>query len=189
MNRAVWISDGSYLFKSALGRFDYLKLKKELEEASGSPIAESYYFNSRGSGVNTAQDSFYKWMKSAPPIGPQMIVKLYSLKQVRNTCTQCGAESERDIQKGVDVGIATMIMRLSAQNRFDQLILTAGDGDLADAVEYVKQVGKQISLAGFKDSVSPDLQCYADRMIWLDEMWERIRKAPREGFEPSEGGQ
>lgn len=186
--RTIWISDGAYLFKSAPGRFDYLKLKSELEKAIGAPFAEGYYFNAQ-SAASPAQDSFNKWLKCAPPIGPQMILKLYSLKNVRVYCPHCGAEHEKEIQKGVDVGIVTMMMKLATQNRYDQIALCAGDGDLTDAVEYIKQMNKRFCLVGFKDSASPDLQCFADQVVWLEDIWDRIRKAPspRDEAAPSGG--
>ncbi len=179
MKRTIWINDGAYLFKAAPAgeRFDYLKLKRELENGAGEPFAESYYFGAQSSPT-AGQDSFNKWLKCAPPIGPKMILKLYSLKGMRVTCPHCKADYDKYTQKGVDVGIVTTMLRLAAQDRYDQLVLTSGDGDFANAVEYVKQMGKSFCLAGFKDSVSPDLQCYADTMMWLDDLWEKIRKIP-----------
>ncbi len=177
MKRTVWINDGAYLFRAAPGRFDYLKLKHELEHGAGSSFSESYYFGAQASPT-AAQDSFHKWIKCAPPIGPKMVLKLYSLKSTRLDCPHCGVEHEKYTQKGVDVGVVTMMLQLAAQNRYDQLVLTSGDGDFVNAVEYVKQLGKSFCLAGFKDSVSPDLQCFADTMIWLDDVWEKVRRTP-----------
>jgi len=75
------------------------------------------------------------------------------------------------------------MLQLAAQDRYDQPVLTSGDGDFANAVEYLKQMGNSFCLAGFKDSVSPDLQCYADTMMWLDALWEKVRKVPISGEE------
>jgi len=182
MKRTVWINDGAYLFKAAPERFDYLRLKHELENGAGARFTESYYFGAQ-SAPSAGQDSFNKWLRCAPPIGPKMILKLYSLKAMRVTCPNCKGEYDKYTQKGVDVGIVTVMLQLAAQNRYDQLVLTSGDGDFANAVEYIKQMGKSFCLAGFKDSVSPDLQCYADTMMWLDDLWEKVRKVPISGEE------
>ncbi len=182
MKRTIWINDGAYLFKAAPERFDYLKLKHELEKGAGATFAECYYFGAQSMSTS-AQDSFNKWLKCAPPIGPKMILKLSPLKNMHMDCPHCGVGYERQMQKGVDVGIVTMMLQLAARNRYDQLVLTSGDGDFANAVEYVKQLGKSFCLAGFKDSVSPDLQCFADTMLWLDELWEKVRKVPGVGGE------
>ncbi len=184
MKRTIWINDGAYLFKAAPGRLDYLKLKHELEKGAGAPFAESYFFGAQAMPT-AGQDSFHKWLKCAPPIGPKMVLKLYSLKNTHMSCPHCGAGYEKQTQKGVDVGIVTMMLQLAAQDRYDQLVLTAGDGDFANAVEYIKQMGKSFCLAGFKDSASPDLQCFADSMMWLDDLWENVRKSSNGGEEAS----
>ncbi len=177
MKRTIWINDGAYLFRSGPGRFDYLKLKHELENGARATFTESYYFSAQSSPT-AAQDSFNKWLKCAPPIGPKMILKLYSLKSMHSRCPHCSAEYEKYTQKGVDVGIVTLMLQLAEQDRYDQLVLTSGDGDFADAVEYIKRMGKSFCLAGFKDSVSPDLQCFADSMLWLDDLWDKVRRVP-----------
>ena len=174
MEKNIWMVDGAYLFKSAPGRFDYLLLKRELEKQVGSAFMESYYFNSQGANLAPAQESFNKWLKSAAPLGPKMIVRTYSLKQVTTRCAQCGETGERQVQKGVDVGIVTQLFKM--EKRMDRLIFCAGDGDFADAMETLASMGKEIVLAAFRDTCSPDLQCFASRLIWLDELWEKFRK-------------
>ena len=77
----------------------------------------------------------------------------------------------------MDVGIATLIIKLATQNVYDRLILSAGDGDFEDAIAYVKEeLHKEFWLSGFEDSVSADLQSYANEVIWLDQFREDIRK-------------
>ena len=93
-----------------------------------------------------------------------MIVRTYPLKQVTTRCAHCGETNERQVQKGVDVGIVTQLFKL--EKRMDRLILCAGDGDFADAVETLSSMGKDIVLAAFRDTCSPDLQCFANRLIW-----------------------
>lgn len=176
--RTIWIVDGAYLMKASTEHFDYLKLKAFLEEQNGSPFIESYYLNSTPNPPTDAQDSFHTWLKSAPPRGPRMRVKLYKLKDIRCECPSCSHRFDRQTQKGVDVGIATLTVKLASQNQYDRLVLSAGDGDFEDAIAYVKEeLHKQFWLNGFSGSVSADLQSYASNTIWLDESFERIRKA------------
>ncbi len=178
--KTVWIVDAAYLFNFGRNRpsgIDYLKLKNELEQANGGPIYESYYLNSVQDPATDAQNAFHAWVKSAPPRGPKMRVQLYRLKEMRNKCPGCGQSFERQVQKGVDVGIATLIIKLAAQNVYDRLILTAGDGDFEDAVSYIKSdLHKEFWLNGGEASLSTDLQCYADHVLWLDEMVPAIDK-------------
>ena len=176
--RTIWIVDGAYLLKASTEHFDYLKLKAFLEEQNGSPFEDSFYLNSTPNPPTDAQDGFHTWLKSAPPRGPKMRVKLYKLKDIHCECPSCGNRFEKQAQKGVDVGTATLIVKLAAQNQYDRLLLSAGDGDFEDAISYAKEeMHKQFWLSGFDGSVSADLQSYAGNVIWLDQASDRIRKA------------
>ena len=81
---------------------------------------------------------------------------------------------QKEQQKGVDVGIATLALTL--MNEYDTLLLSSGDGDLLDAVEYISQNGKQIELVVFKAGVSTDLQARADRLYWIDDFRNDVRR-------------
>jgi uncharacterized LabA/DUF88 family protein len=178
--QAVWIVDGAYLLKAAPGKFDFLKLKGELERVNGGPFFESYFLNSIPNSHNDAQDAFHSWLKRAAPFGPRMRVQLYPLKDIQVTCPQCNHPFRRDIQKGVDVGIATLILKLATQQRYDRLILAAGDGDFEDSIDYVKsELHKEVWICGYEGSISADLQSYADKVVWLNECWETIKRTER----------
>jgi uncharacterized LabA/DUF88 family protein len=178
MAQTIWIVDGAYAMKTAPGRFEYVKLKQQLEQRNGSPFYESYYLNSTPNPPTDQQDAFHTWLKSAPPAGPKFRVQLYKLKDVHNTCPKCGHAFDRPVQKGVDVGIATLLIKLGAKGKFDRVVLLAGDGDFEDAVNYVKsELNKQVWIAGYMNSVSTDLQSYSDQMIWINDFWKEIEKA------------
>lgn len=185
-DRTVWIVDAAYLMKAAPGRFDYLLLRNALEERMHRKFAEAYYVDSTIHPPTDPPEAFHTWLKSAPPKGPKMRVRLHRLKGLQVECPGCHARFERDVQQGVDVAIATLIVKLAAQNRYDTVLLAAGDGDFEDAVRYAKEeLHKGVWLAGFEGSVSADLQSYADEVIWLDDLWNRIKKP---GPAPVRGG-
>jgi uncharacterized LabA/DUF88 family protein len=79
-----------------------------------------------------------------------------------------------DIQKGVDVGIATLA--LIHVERYDTLVLSTGDADLLDAVEYLSERGKRIELLVFDAGVSAELQSRADRVHWINDFADQIRQ-------------
>jgi uncharacterized LabA/DUF88 family protein len=107
-----------------------------------------------------------------------MRVQLYKIKDMHCDCPKCGHLFDRQVQKGVDVGIATLLIKLAVQKKYDRVILSTGDGDFEDAVEYVKsEFGKEIWIAGFDGSVSADLQSYADHIIWIGDIWAAVQKA------------
>jgi len=177
--KTIWIVDGAYLLQAcrSLGRLDYLKLKGQLEAMNGEPFFESYYLNCVSNPPTDEQDAFHTWLKTAPPRGPKMRVQLYDLKDITMTCPACGYTFSKSVQKGVDVGIATLIIKLATQGQYDRVLLGVGDGDFEDAIEYSKsELHKEIWICGFEGSVSADLQSYANRVVWLNDFWDQIRR-------------
>jgi uncharacterized LabA/DUF88 family protein len=131
-------------------------------------------------------------MRSAPPQGPKIITKLYELRTSEINelyCEQCRRKVpvtcpndrahrlSREQQKGVDVGLATLA--LTHIENYDTLILSSGDSDLLDAVEYITEKNKRFELLVFKNGVSTDLQCRADRIWWIDEFAHEVAREAR----------
>ncbi|MGF1614681.1 MAG: NYN domain-containing protein [Gammaproteobacteria bacterium] len=178
MTPTIWIVDAAYLQSYSDGQIDYLKLKETLQDRVGAPFSESFYVNATRNPLSDAQDTFHTWLKTAPPQGPKMRVKLYDLGALPTTCTSCGHQGViSNTAEGVQVGIATLIVKLAAQWHYDRLVLSARDGALEEAIAYVKdELHKELWLSGFEGSVSSNLQMYADNVVWLDELWDHIRK-------------
>lgn len=191
--RKLWLIDAGYLFVAQRDvepgfYFDYKKLRERLEERSG-PFWRAYYFNSSRNPHADAASAFHNWLRSAPPSGPKIITRLYQLKTNRADrayCEECstpvhlgcphgqGHHIHSEVQKGVDVGIATTALTLMAD--YDALVLSSGDGDLLDAIEYISQAGKRIELAVFKSGVSTELQARADAIHWIDDFKDAVRR-------------
>jgi len=187
----LWLIDAGYLFNGqrTVGtgyRFDYLKLRRKLEESG--EIWRGYYLNSTPHPPTDAQDGFHTWLRSAPPRGPRLITKLYELKHIdadRAYCEQChakvdvqcpngaGHELRNQQQKGVDVGLATLA--LIHRDHYDCFLLSSGDGDLLDAVEFLSEQGRRIELAVFMEGVSTELQARSDRIHWINEFAADVR--------------
>lgn len=177
MPRTIWIADAGYLIQACPDRFDYLKLKNVLEREVGEKFAESFYLNSTPDPPTDGQNSFHTWLKTAPPQGPKMRVKLYKLKAMHLRCPSCGNNFDKTVQKGVDVGIATLIVKLAAQDQYSRVVLSAGDGDFEDAIAFAKEeCHKEVWITGFPNSMSPDLQSYADHVLWLDPLFDEFKK-------------
>ncbi|MBD3316671.1 MAG: NYN domain-containing protein [Chitinivibrionales bacterium] len=190
--KRLWLIDAGYLFNAqkSVGRdyqFDYMKLRQKLEESG--PLWRAYYFSATPDATTDAQDNFHSWLRSAGPRGPKIITKLYQLKQVdadRAYCADCSTKvnlscpnghfhSLRNYQqKGVDVGIATLA--LTHQERYDALVLSTGDGDFLDMVEFLSETGKRIELLVFREGVSTDLQARADVVHWIDDFADDVKR-------------
>jgi len=191
-NRRLWLIDAGYLFNaqksvSPYYNFDYLKLKEKLKEFGD--IWRSYYLNSVTNPPSETQDSFHKWLQCGPPAGPGIITKLYQLKSnpvkdeycgdcQRKVPLFCPADKSHGLsrtqQKGVDVGLATLA--LTNINNYDTLILSSGDGDLIDAIKYLTENGKRFELLVFKYGVSTDLQARADKIHWINDFADEVKR-------------
>lgn len=202
--RKLWLIDAGYLFNARHSvrsgyEFSYLRLRQYLEQ--DGPIWKAYYLNSIPQPASDAQDNFHHWLRSGPPIGPKIITKFYNLKQQRADkayCEECGQKVQlrcqhqtgelthkvfNEIQKGVDVGIATL--SLINRDHYDTLLLSSGDSDLLDVVEHLSELGKTIELVVFRDGVASELQCRADRIHWINDFWEEVDNTHRETEERS----
>jgi len=186
----LWLIDAGYLFNAqrSVGpgyHFDYLKLRRKLEESG--PLWRAYYLNATAHPPNDVQDAFHNWLRSASPRGPQLITKLYEVKQVRADsayCEECQTKVNltcprsaahhigNQQQKGVDVGIATLA--LIHRERYATLMLSSGDADLLDAVEFLSEQGKRIELAVFSEGVSTELQARADQVYWINDFADEV---------------
>lgn len=153
----------------------------------GGPIWRAYYLNAMAHDRDNGggQDRFHTWLQSAPPSGPKIITRLYQLRDSEVSyayCKECGISVNvecprshpadqhylsRRVQKGVDVGLASLA--LTQLNSYDTLVLSSGDGDLLDAITYVSNFGKNVELAVFHSGVATELQSWADRIYWIDD--------------------
>lgn len=178
-NRRLWLIDGAYMYyaQQSMGlgyAFDYKKLRDKLEQ--DGRIFQGYYINSTPNPPTDAQDSFHTWLKSAPPRGPKLQVRLNKLKELHLECPACHSAFDRRVQKGVDIGVATLALTLA--DRYDSLILSSGDGDFKDAMEYIRNtLNKTLELVVFRTGVSTDLQSLSDRVYWIDDFKEEIAKS------------
>ena len=182
--RGLWLIDGSYIYKAgesfqkdnpgyARKGVDYKKLKECIRAEYNIDRLDSWYFNATPDPANDKQNAFHSWLKTAEPTGPNIRVKLYDLKQKRVWCKECGADFSIPVQKGVDVGIATTALRLF--ERYDAIILSAGDGDFEDFVRYiVEDNDKELFIAGFDGSISPDLQQFSSSNYLLNDHYAEI---------------
>ena len=72
------------------------------------------------------------------------------------------------VEKGIDVKIAVDMITLASRNVFDTAVLVSGDGDFADAVEAVKDMGKHVENACPRCSLARHLQQACDKVVILD---------------------
>jgi len=81
---------------------------------------------------------------------PNFEVKRFNLKLIYGDKGQV----EKKVEKGVDVALATDLVKYAHLNSFDVAILCTGDVDFVPAIEHVKNLGKEVFIASFVESSS-----------------------------------
>ena len=177
-SRVAIFIDGSNLYHSLednCKRYDLdfdaftLKLRK------GRPMFRSYYYNVlRDSGRNPQayQDQ------------QKFLTTLYNTPYMDVCLGTSKLRGDTSVEKGVDIMLATDMLRLGWANLYDVAILVSGDGDFAYAVQTVKSMGKHVEVAAFSANLSRELSQVADYREdltpqYFEDIWSNKRSSTR----------
>ncbi len=174
---AIFI-DGSNLYHSLqenCGRFDvdFAALGHRL--ADGRELLRIYYYNvlrdaERDPQAYQDQQKFLTALNNTPYIETRL-----GSSKMRGQVT---------VEKGIDIMIATDLLKFAWDDLYDVAILVSGDGDFAYAVETVKNMGKHVEVAAFTPNLSQELAAAADdrhffTADYFSDIWSRGRRGPR----------
>ena len=95
------------------------------------------------------------------------------------------------VEKGVDIMLATDLLRFAWNDLYDVAILVSGDGDFAYALQAAKDRGKHVEVAAFSSNLSWELAQVADDREFLtpeyfSDLWSRKRGGQGGGGETEE---
>ncbi len=84
------------------------------------------------------------------------------------------------VEKGVDIMLATDMLKFAWDDMYDVAILVSGDGDFAYAIRTVKDMGKYVEVAAFTSNLSGELAQAADSREhftpeYFSDLWSRKR--------------
>ena len=153
-------------------KIDYKKMIDVL--SSGTNLLRAYFYDGVPENISVKKKNFLEALQNK---GIQLRTKI--LKKRRFTCDNCKAITVKEIQKGVDVSLATDILRHAFQKTCEVCIVVSGDEDYKDAIDVVKDQGIKVWVASFKDSLSQELHLTADKTIFLEDIFESIKFSPR----------
>ncbi len=169
--RVMIFIDGSNIFKSIQNfshetgrnfKIDYIKLRDYL--CNGRDMIRSYYYGSEETESNSAHQGFLYKLKTA---GFEVISK-----PLRVYINPDGEEEKWE--KGIDIALTTDFISLAWENGFDTAVIVSGDSDYLEAIKRVKQKGKKVEVASFKNAMGNDMKFIGDRTIFLDDIFEKI---------------
>lgn len=178
VTRVAIFIDGSNLYHSLqenCGRFDvdFAALGQRL--AGDRDLLRIYYYNvlrdsERDPQAYQDQQKFLTALHNTP----YMETRLGSSKM----------RGQVAVEKGVDIMVATDLLKFAWDDLYDVAILVSGDGDFAYAVETVKNMGKHVEIAAFSTNLSQELAAAADDRHfftpdYFSDIWSRGRRGPR----------
>lgn len=157
-NRVCLIIDGGYLnaLRPEIGNLDIISLKNFIEASIG-PITCAYFVTSVKKENEYAAERFHAWISSLS------WMKLIRKGQKDKRCHECG--NNMSVEKGVDVAISTLAIRGAVEDSYDILLLINGDGDLIDAMSYVRELGKEFMLMTERTSTSMEMFHLASKFL------------------------
>ena len=95
--------------------------------------------------LKTWQDRFADWpwvVRKHPPV-------CQACHRPIGTCCHCGTPLSLTEEKGVDVAIATDMIKLAWEDAYDWVVLVSSDRDFIPAVEFLNGKGRKVLHAGF----------------------------------------
>lgn len=83
---------------------------------------------------------------------PRWAPQCHSCRTYLIRCPNCGASMAGTTEKGVDILIATDLVRMAWENSYDVAVLVSSDSDLVPCVQYLSSTSKMLIQARFAPS-------------------------------------
>lgn len=186
---AIFI-DGSNFYHGlkkciASTKIDFAKFSELL--CGDRELIRTYYYNAPVNQQDFPetykdQQRFFNSLKAVPyfvlklgrlekrtiKVDREKLIKTFG-KDIANTIVEkWGDTIVTYVEKGVDIDLAADMMRLAYNNAYDTAIIITGDGDFVSAVKGVKDMGKHVENANFKDGKGYYIRTACDKFISLD---------------------
>lgn len=154
--------------KNIIAKLDYLRLIQILSKNTN--LLRAIFYDGVSEVLSINKKNF---LTALSKNGIQIKTKI--IKQRKSCCSYCGKQVNKFVQKGVDVALACDIVRHAFQGTCNICIIVSGDEDYKDAIEIAKDKGLKIWVAAFKHSFATDLERSADKIIYLENLFEEIK--------------
>lgn len=180
--RVMIFIDGANLFHGCSNykkgyKIDMLKLRDEL--VGGRKLVSSHYYAAiprENSSQFPAQKRFLDMLSYN-----SFNVTAVPLKTHRVTvkCDYCGMENHttEQVEKGVDIALATDLISFAMDDQYDTAIIVSGDYDYFRAIQEVQRRGKKVEIAYFLiQGITEEFIQVADNFISLNGIADKITK-------------
>ena len=180
--RVMIFIDGANLFHGCNNykkgyKLDLLKLRDEL--TAGRKLVDVHHYGAipaKSSERFAGQKRFLDMLRYNG-----FKVSAIPLKTHRVTvkCEYCGMENQttEQVEKGVDIALATDLISFAMDNQYDTAIIVSGDYDYFRAIEEVQRRGKRVEIAYFlNEGISEEFIQFADKFVSLNAIADKITK-------------
>jgi uncharacterized LabA/DUF88 family protein len=158
---------------------EYEKLMRFLEKLGGMIWDVHFFAIEETSTERTSTSDFFDYLQKG--LGFTLHLFTYGFKSIR--CIHCGRFSQLTVEKGLDVGMATQIMKDLHNAAFDTMILMSSNREYIELMDYVRSTGKKVKLLIWRNTLSQELIDFTNRwsieVIYLDNYREELEKAYR----------
>ncbi len=175
MNRVAVFIDGSNFYnglRDNVGRMDvdFFRFGKKLSEMADGELLRIYYYNAKVD-PEFDPDNFEKQQRFITHLAhtPHLTLRLGKLVYYQVRGEEAPGRKHYAVEKGLDVKLAIDLVRLAVNRACEVAIIVSGDKDLADVVEYGKEMGLIVCSAFFPRGLSEALATRADKVFYFNE--------------------
>jgi len=176
--KTVLYIDNSNIFrgcKKAGWRPSYKRIKEFLEDEEGR-IWDVHFFASEQEVPREKQARFYRAL--IHDLGFQL--HTFKLTHRKVVCPKCGHEEWIPAEKGVDIGLATQLLRDLKNNVFDTALVMSSDRDYLDALMEIRNAGRKVKLIAWKWTLPQEVikTCNKNNigLVFLEDCRDKLEK-------------
>ena len=174
MNKVSVFIDGSNLYfglkrNNRTTRVDYYEFSKTIVGPDRHLVKTFYYNSAYDPSLSPEQ-----FKSQQPFLDSLSMTPCLDMRLGRIVPTKEGGFKE----VGADIKFASEIVYYSAKAIFDTSIVITENTDFISALSQVKELGIHLELGLFRDGQHRELVNVADRIVYLDDVFERLSVKP-----------
>jgi uncharacterized LabA/DUF88 family protein len=165
---------------------DFYKLSA-LMVGNKRKLIRTYYYNAiydqnQNPQEYAKQSRFFNALKSTPylvtkigrlekrtaKVDKEHLIEIFGVDTANKLLEKIGKQIVTYVEKGIDINIASDMLKLAYNNSYDTAILISGDGDFVPAVSAVQDLGKHVENVYLKKGRSNNLTQTCDKFTALD---------------------
>ncbi|MDP8206462.1 MAG: NYN domain-containing protein [Candidatus Electryonea clarkiae] len=176
MKRVAVFIDGSNFYnglRDNVGRMDvdFHRFGNKMAELAGGDLLRIYYYNAKVD-PEFDPDNYEKQQRFITHLAhtSHLTLRLGKLVYYQVRGDESMARKHYAVEKGLDVKLAIDLVRLAVNRACEVAVIVSGDKDLADLIEFSKEMGIVVCSAFFPRGLSESLATRADKVFYFDEV-------------------